>query len=245
MSEELYRIKEAQLLLQNIRIGTKEQLLAEVVGMIGKGGSVATVNPIMLADAVRSEALFSALEDSVNIPDGTGVKRALAKQGIYTDTYPGVELGEALLQQGGISLGLVGAAPGVAARAMKNLTDCYRGVTPAFVFDGYSLNKEQLKAALKEKRPTLVYVCLGSPKQELLISEVKSFSPKTLFLGLGGALDIYSGKKRRAPAAFRNSGLEWLYRMLREPRRLAGLPKILDFLFLSGMEKRARNNRHN
>ena len=76
--------------------------------------------------------------------------------------------------------------------------------------------KDQIAAA----KPDLVYTCLGFPKQEWLIQQLKDHLPGSWFLGLGGSLSMISGEVRRAPVWMRNCGLEWVCRLVQEPRRL-------------------------
>ena len=76
----------------------------------------------------------------------------------------------------------------------------------------------------------VLYVCLGSPKQEKFIYYNQKYLSEVLMLGLGGSLDIYAEKKKRAPVFFRKTGLEWAYRIAREPRRLKKV-RLLSFVF--------------
>ncbi len=232
------KIKTSPLLGQEIVTGSKEELLRAAASLLGRGGAISTPNPIMLTEALRNEQLSVALSRSLNIPDGVGIARAFAKRGIYTEVFPGVELAESLLRLGSFSLGIIGGKAGVAALAMAYLKATHSGTSEAFVMDGYSYKKEELVTSLEKTSPDIVFVCLGTPSQEILISELLPISPRTLFIGLGGSADIYSGTKRRAPKVFRKMGLEWLYRILSEPRRIKNIPALLDFLALTRLERR-------
>ena len=83
---------------------------------------------------------------------------------------------------------------------------------------------------IRESGAAVVFVCLGSPKQELWMAENGPATGARLLVGLGGSLDIFSGNVRRAPPAFRRLGLEWLYRLLKEPRRIGRMMKLPLFL---------------
>lgn len=228
-----------QLLYQKIRVGTKEQLFDSVRARLGNGGRVSTVNPIILAEAMKNAELFEALRASLNIPDGVGIKKALKKRGAHTEVLPGVELCERLMPFVN-SFAIIGAKPGVAVRAAAYLEGKGGSAKCIFTRDGFSYDKSELKRLLSALAPELVLVCLGSPKQELLIKELYPSSEKSLFIGLGGSADVYAGNIKRAPAVFRKMEIEWLWRMLREPKRLRKLPQICDFIQLSGIEKRER-----
>lgn len=210
-----------------VTAGSREELFLAVANMIGSGGAVSTVNPEILYASTENEELRAALLDSVCIPDGIGVVNTARRMGVFSEHFPGVELGEALLTVFSVRLGIIGGKSGVSERAMKNLSAKYPSVTPVFAFCGYNINEEEIKNALKRERPDIVFVCLGSPKQEIFINEIKRYSENTLFVALGGSVDIYAGDKRRAPKLVRRLHGEWIYRILTEPKRVKRLPKLL------------------
>ena len=80
-------------------------------------------------------------------------------------------------------------------------------------------------------RPDLLLVCLGAPKQELWMQRNQSLLNVGLMAGLGGSLDVFAGNVRRAPKAFQRLGLEWLYRLMKEPKRIGRMMKLPKFLF--------------
>lgn len=223
MNSKLFGIKIAR--------GSRDELLCRARSLIGAGGRIATLNPIMMSYANENTELREALSGfELCIPDGVGVRAVLALRGEQTAVVAGVELGELLLDGRTLSLGVVGAKEGIARRAMDNLLAKHPQLCEAFVFDGYTFDEDTLAAALRRTRPSLAYFCLGTPKQELLIEKMYRHSPTTLFVGLGGSLDIYSGAVRRAPRAVRALGAEWLWRTLSQPSRLARLPRIFSFM---------------
>ncbi|MDR3278693.1 MAG: WecB/TagA/CpsF family glycosyltransferase, partial [Oscillospiraceae bacterium] len=92
-------------------------------------------------------------------------------------------------------------------------------------------------ADINEKAPDLLLVCLGAPKQETWMAENAGRLNARLGACLGGALDVFAGVVPRAPERWRRLGLEWLYRLLREPRRLGRMMKLPLFL-LAAVGKR-------
>ena len=217
----------------DILSGSREELFSAVANMIGEGGAVSTVNPEILYDSLKNEDLRAALSNSLCIPDGVGVERSIRRRGIFTERFPGVELGEALLSVFAVRLGIIGGKDGVAKRAMKNLQSKYPSVIPAFTISGYNINNEEFGKRLAETKPDVVFVCLGSPLQEIFINEMRKCAKETLFIALGGSVDIYAGDKRRAPRFIRQLRCEWLYRILREPQRIKRAPKLLLFALKS------------
>ena len=83
---------------------------------------------------------------------------------------------------------------------------------------------------MKESGADFAFVCLGFPKQEILMQKHKNEAPARLLMGLGGAMDVYAGAARRAPEWMIRCGLEWFYRLLCQPSRLGRMMKIPLFL---------------
>ena len=215
-------MKYAELSGIKIALGNRERLLALSKSLVGKGGVIFTPNPYIMYLAKKSEAYEKTLSfASLNIPDGIGLVYLLRLMGYSTDAFPGVELAESLLP--GNSFAVIGGKEGVAKRAAVRLVKEYRTGECKFCFSGYGIDENEIKAALKEHQPTLCLVCLGAPKQEFFIERIKAASPKTLFLALGGAVDVYAGDIRRAPKIFRRAHLEWLWRTVSAPIRISRL----------------------
>lgn len=216
-----------------LAVGKREELLGACVNLIGKGGAISTVNSEILYDSLKNPELASALSESLCIPDGVGVERAVRKLGYECERLPGVELGEELLEKKVVTLGIIGGEEGVAKEAMERLVMRHKNVIPEFVVSGYSIDYGNFKKILSERQPDIVFVCLGSPRQEIFIKEMRGISPKTLFIALGGSVDVYSGRKKRAPRFVRRLNCEWIYRIIKEPKRIKRLPKLLGFMLNS------------
>ena len=85
--------------------------------------------------------------------------------------------------------------------------------------------------AVREAEPDVVLVCLGAPKQELWMAQHGPATGARFMVGLGGALDVFAGQVERAPAAWQKAGMEWLYRLLRDPKRINRMAKLPLVLF--------------
>jgi N-acetylglucosaminyldiphosphoundecaprenol N-acetyl-beta-D-mannosaminyltransferase len=161
---------------------------------------------------------------SVTYPDGAGVVKELHKRGVdeaqrlaTTDVvHPICRLAAAR----GWRVGLYGAAPGVAERAAQALAVSAAGVQVSAVWDGYSggPSVEELRAANLD----ILFVALGAPRQEAWAHDTAVRAGVPAVLTCGGLLDFLSGDKRRAPRWMQRAGLEWVFRILLEPRRLLG-----------------------
>jgi N-acetylglucosaminyldiphosphoundecaprenol N-acetyl-beta-D-mannosaminyltransferase len=137
------------------------------------------------------------------------------------------------------SVYLFGAKPGVAEAAAKTLIQAYPGLRICGTHDGYFSDDGPILTDIRESRPDLVLVCLGAPKQELWMAENVSKLNVRLMAGLGGSLDVFAGNVKRAPKAWQRLGLEWLYRLIKEPRRIKRMIKLPLFV-LAVIMKRIR-----
>ena len=138
---------------------------------------------------------------------------------------------------------LLGAKPGVAEKAAANLAEQYPGLTVCGTHDGYFKEDGPVIEAIKAAGADVVFVCLGSPKQELWMAEHGPATGVHLMVGLGGALDVFAGTVPRAPEGFQKLGLEWLYRLAKEPRRAGRMAK-LPLVLVYALGERLGGKRH-
>ena len=203
---------------------------------VGRGGWVITSNLDHLARAA-TDADFRRMLDEADlvVADGAPLVWASRLQGTpLPERVAGSTLAWSLSAAAaarGASLFLLGGDAGVAEKAAATLTDRYPGLRiagtffPPMGFEKDAAVMDAMRATLRESRPDLVYVALGSPKQERLIRQLRSELGhelrQTWWLGLGISLSFICGDVRRAPVWMQRVGLEWLHRMGQEPRRLA------------------------
>lgn len=209
--------------------------------VLHQGGYVCTVNATMAEEASRSASLLAAIQGaSFCVADGAGLCYALSylyKKKI--DRCAGVDLGKRVLSlaaERGLSVGLWGAAPGVAVKAAEALQKEIPRLCVTFVRNGY---ERGVPEELMLTPPDLLFVCQGSPRQELLMQSLQKSMPHTVMLGLGGSLDVYAGKCRRAPRFMQRAGLEWMYRCMREPHRLRRLHPLAFYRLTLHEKKRS------
>ncbi|WP_443663158.1 WecB/TagA/CpsF family glycosyltransferase [Dysosmobacter sp.] len=190
-----------------------------------------------------------AARDAVNgadlvLPDGVGVVKGAAMLGTpLKEKTPGIEFAAGLMgkmAQQGKSLYLLGAKPGVAELAGQRLTQRYPGLRIAGTHDGYFKEDGPVVEAIRQSGADVVFVCLGAPKQELWMAKNGSATGAHLLCGLGGSLDVFAGVVARAPKFWSNHGLEWFYRLCKEPRRIGRMMKLPLFLVHVKQEKRHR-----
>ncbi len=127
----------------------------------------------------------------------------------------------------GYSVYLLGAKPTVAEAAGEALKEEYPGLVIAGCHDGYFTDDEEVIKDINEKKPDLLLVCLGFPKQENWIYDNRERLDVKAMIGAGGCLDVFSGTVERAPDFYCRHGLEWFYRLKKEPwrfMRMTALP---------------------
>lgn len=195
--------------------------------------------------AINAEKVVTCQDDPVldrvvrqatlRYPDGAGVVVAMRLKGIRSTRVAGADLWLEILRQSrgqGLGVALIGAAPQILEQTRQRLSAEFPDLRILVARDGYEGVRDvnELAQELAARRPQLVFVALGSPRQELLIQELRRTYPGGFYLGLGGSFDIYAGAKKRAPLWMQRSGLEWLYRFLREPSRARREVKRLQFL---------------
>ena len=201
--------------------------------------TVVTPNPIMVMTARENEKLHSALEDAdLSLADGVGIISAAKRLGTpLPERVTGIDTGYDVLKKlaeiGG-SVYLLGAKPGVTEKAAEKLTKKLPGLRVVDTHHGYFDSDEEIIVNIKEKKPDLLIVCLGSPRQEIWVYETKRMlSGVGAIMCLGGALDVWAENVKRAPALFIKLRLEWLWRMICEPKRMKNLPLMFKFQCLT------------
>ena len=171
----------------------------------------------------------------LTLPDGIGVVYAAKILGRpLKGRVPGIDFASGLMaaleRSGGARVYLLGAKPGVAEDAMAALSARYPGLTFCGCRDGYFQDDAPVVEAIRAARAEVVFVCLGAPKQEFWMARNGPETGAKLMLGLGGVLDVFAGAVERAPERWQRMGLEWLYRLIREPSRIGRMARLPLFL---------------
>lgn len=187
-----------------------------------RGAYVCTPNPEIVWRCRKDEALRAAIAGAdMALPDGVGVVWAAKTLGSpVPERVAGYDFLLALLARFSGTVYLLGGAPGVAGDAAAAIERQFPAVTVCGCRDGYFDDDEAVREDIRAAAPDLLLVCLGSPKQELWMQSSAGRLQVGLMAGLGGCLDVLSGRTKRAPEAWIRLKLEWLYRLLRQPRRI-------------------------
>ncbi|HQE91814.1 MAG TPA: WecB/TagA/CpsF family glycosyltransferase [Anaerolineae bacterium] len=224
---------------------TTDETLALVSRWIAEGGAhqIATVNPEFLMKA-RRDATFRATlhRAALCIPDGIGVLWAARRRGQrLRERVAGSDLVPRLSAEAarrGWRIFYLGAAPGVAEKAASILAARYPGLLVAGCYAGSPAleEEEDIVARVRASQADILFVAYGAPQQDLWLERNLVRTGAAVGMGVGGSFDFIAGVARRAPRWIQRSGLEWLYRLMREPwrwRRQLALPHFA-WLVLTG-----------
>ena len=118
----------------------------------------------------------------------------------------------------------------MAEQAAVHLQAAHPGLVICGTHDGYFKADEPVIQKIRDARADVVFVCLGFPKQEKWIAAHGAETGARLLIGLGGSLDVFAGKVERAPEQFQRLGLEWLYRLMKQPSRAGRMARLPLFL---------------
>jgi len=181
------------------------------------------------------ERLRQIVNRNIGYPDGIGAVMALRQKGLDAVKIPGAEFWLDMIGrfQNEKSFYLVGSSQEVIEETVAKLRREFPDVKIAGYRNGYLKPEDiaTLKQDLATLKPDVVFVAQGSPRQEFLMEELMTVHP-ALYMGLGGSFDVYCGLKKRAPKIFINLGLEWFYRLLKEPTRIGRQMVLVKFLAL-------------
>lgn len=206
---------------------------------------VVTPNPEIVEVCRENRAAREAVNGAALVlPDGIGVIKGAAVLGTpLKERVPGIEFAARLLEKmaaEGMALYLLGAKPGVAEIAADRLRARYPGLRITGTHDGYFQEDAPVVEKIRQSGADAVFVCLGAPRQELWMAKNGEATGARLLCGLGGSLDVFAGTVKRAPRFWCDHGLEWFYRLCREPRRLGRMMKLP--LFLVHVWRESRKN---
>ncbi|MBO4216973.1 MAG: WecB/TagA/CpsF family glycosyltransferase [Clostridia bacterium] len=218
---------------------TMDEAVEAALSLVGSGGYVVTPN---------AEICWRCKEDpeyrgvvcaaSLCLPDGAGViKAARILEKPLKEKVAGVEFGKKLLAAAacrGIAVFILGGKPGVAEAAADNLKKEIPSLSVAGARDGYFCKDgDEADAVYNEIAASgagIVLCCLGVPAQEYFANRYSMQRGAPLFCCLGGSVDVYAGKAKRAPKIFIKANCEWLYRLIKQPSRIVRMSVIPKYL---------------
>ena len=201
---------------------------------------IVTLNPEMIVNAKKNFEFQAALNNAnIVIPDGTGITWAFeVLSGVKVNRVPGIELAERILSianELNKSVAIFGGTSETLEKVLKLFKSLYPKINVVKLVDGYQgINQDDVIAKeISGTSPDVVLVALGSPRQEVWINKNSDLFPRSILIGIGGSLDVWAGKVMRAPEWMRTRGLEWLFRLISQPKRSTRILKSLPvFVFM-------------
>lgn len=198
-----------------------------------KGGYTAAINALKIVkyneDNQTKEVIDNAL---IQTPDGVGAQlgfKVLHNQKVIKLDLPGLALD--IANEHKLRVFFFGTTEENNKEAVKNVKIQYPNINIVGRSNGFFSNLNSIKVSLDECRPQIVMISLGSPKQEIISAELNKDFPEIIFVGSGGRLDILAGKLKRAPNIYIKLKIEWLYRLVKEPKRYKQQLGLLVFIF--------------
>lgn len=209
--------------------------------VLGKKGILVAINAEKILHATPQTR--DIINRNIGYCDGIGAVMALKKHG-YKDVVklPGCELWlkiVAALYDKDKKFYLVGSKQEVIEKTVEKLQKEYPGIKIAGYRNGYiktDEEKQKLIDDIAEKRPDVVFVAMGSPKQELLMEEM-SERHQAIYQGLGGSFDVYTGNVKRAPKWWVDHNMEFAYRLIKQPSRIKRQIHLVKFLAMVQLGK--------
>lgn len=232
--------KRACVLGYPVDLFAKEEALdfAENCMKTGTGLHVVTINPEIILAAEKNPELDAIIKRAqLIIPDSTGMELALRRLGFNIKKLAGIEFSEALIQrcaQNNCKVAFFGATQEVIELLQKEFELKYPEINIVYARSGYFSENDmpEITGKLKELNPHLLLVALGAPKQEYIIDKYREILPHTTMIGVGGSFDVWAKKVKRAPVIFRILGLEWLYRLIKQPSRFSRMFPALPLFII-------------
>lgn len=206
---------------------------------------VVTPNSEIIVNAVKDDKLFDLINSAdMVVADGIGVVLASKIVGKpLQERVTGIDLLENLIEyasKNNKKVFLLGGKEGVAEKAKERLEKKYNNLQIVGTHNGYykglhngyedSEEEKKVVEKINQLSPDMLFVCMGSPSQEYFIKKYINEIDSSFFMGAGGSLDVISGNVKRAPEFYQKNGLEWLYRLMKEPTRIGRIMKLPLFM---------------
>ena len=230
-------MKKEQYLGVNVITLNYDEIIEDIKKRMEEGltSTIIAVNPEKVMTAGKDEQIKTLINDATyQIPDGVGILMASRlKGGAIRSRVTGVDMMDRLLEfahDEGKKVFMYGAKEEVIATAKAKIEEKYPSIRITGYSNGFTKDQDELVRKINESGAEIIFVALGSPRQELWIRDhMKDLNVK-VYQGVGGSFDVFAGNVKRAPSFFRKAGLEWFYRLITDPKRFKrqlALPKFL------------------
>lgn len=207
---------------------------------------IVNINPEIVVHNFKNKEIKEKFNNQkYQIPDGNGIVWASKKRkGSIKERIAGIDLMNEICQKSqayNSKVYLYGSIQKNIEMAKIELEKTYPNIKIVGIKNGYCEENDVLED-IKQKKPDIIFVGLGSPRQErFIINHIEELESAKIMMPVGGSFDIISKAKKRAPKFFIKYKLEWLYRLIKEPKRLFRQIKLVKFIFLVIGEKHEKN----
>lgn len=211
---------------KNLYIGSNENFYKIIKKNVknNKKTFVITANAETFMFAKKDKTMNEIILNKNNlvVADGISILMGAKKLKLEVPTkITGVEMMENLLINSKHNkVYLLGSKKEVLMKLVDKINSIYPNVSLVGYHDGYNYDETKVINEIIKTKPDFIFIALGIPKQEKLINKIIDKVNKGVFIGVGGSFDVISGVKKRAPKIIRKLNLEWLYRIIKEPKRI-------------------------
>ena len=221
-------------LYERLYRGTSKSYYKEISKCLdsNKKKCILTANPEMFSIAENNKVIRDSILNEENdvVTDGIAIKQTAKFYKIrIPERITGIDLAAKLIEFGNQkkkTIYLFGAEKHVVEKLKNDIEKKYPSLKIVGATDGYIQNKDEEVKKIIKKEPDICLVAMGIPMQEEIILKIIPHVSKGIYIGVGGAFDVLSGYKKRAPKFYINHNMEWLYRIMKEPKRL---PRFLKY----------------
>ena len=217
---------------------TMDEAVARAAALLESPGASVVVTPnAEIGYEALHDAQFRALLNGAELvlPDGAGVVLAAKlRKTPLKQKVAGVDFADRLLgvlAETGKTLYLLGGKPGIAELAAQKMVEKHPGLRICGTADGYFKEETPVIEKINAVKPDVLFVCVGAPKQEIFMNAHRDELDVRLMAGLGGSLDAFAGTVKRAPKWMIRCNLEWLYRLVKEPKRFGRMLRLPKYLW--------------
>lgn len=206
-----------------------------------QGSHIVTINPEIIETAHKIKELENIINNAqLVIPEASGIELALKLKGIKQQRIPGIEFAERLIEEASkrnFRIALIGAKEEVLNAAANSIKNKYNDINICYMHNGYFSEEDQesIINSIVNTKPDIVFVALGSPKQDFLIQKCIEEHKDATYIGVGGSFDVWAGTVERAPEFFRKIRCEWLYRTYKQPQRIKRIYKTLPLFLIKAI----------
>ncbi len=228
-----------------------DETIGEIEKMIlsGEPHLVATADASGIVIAQSDPELMAIYQGcALATPDSYGVVWALRKKGVHVDRVSGVDVADRLCElsaRKGYTIYLLGSEPGVADAAAERMRLKYPGCQIIGTHHGYfpATDDEFIAQEVAPSNPDILLVAMGIPRQEKFILKTMPIIRARVAIGVGGSLDVFSGRAKRAPVIVQKLKLEWLWRTISNPKKISKAKTLPQFAKLVLLDKSGKGSK--